>query len=404
MPISEEELTYPGPAGSEDPWPLLERLRAESPVFELPYRPGAYVVTRYEDVRFILGHPELFSSSSVRSQLSGFAIIDDPTTPDRAMNECDDPEHVGKRRIAFAPLKPGRLKTYEPMITELADGLIDDFVNEGRVEFVDSFAHPLPARLTCRLMGVPLEDEKFVRGWGRFESSGLAWMDDEFKARQRENGARMFEYLTELIGARRENPTDDVISSVIKEQVDRDGEFHLADVRAQCAILLGGGVVTTAHFFSSCMRLLVDDPNQMSRIRGDFRLIPNMIDEGLRLDPPTMWQPRRARQDVELGGCTVPKDSFLLMMFCSGNRDDRKFECPAHFDIGRPNAKDHLSFGYGSHFCLGAPLARIELRVGFERLLTRLKNIRFAPDNDFEHIASASFRGLRRLELEFDAA
>jgi cytochrome P450 len=361
-----------------------------------------YVVSRYADVRYILGNPQLFSSGGVRAQLSGFDLIDVPSEDDRVMNESDDPAHALKRRIGFAPLKPGRLKSYEPLILDLVDELIDRFVDDGRVEFVNQFAQPLPARLTCRLMGVPLEDEDFVRSWGRFESSGLAWMDDEFKQRQRSNSAKMLEYLTKLIQARHEDPQDDVISAVIKEQVDRDNEFHLADVRAQCAILIGGGVVTTAHFLSSCMRMLVDDPTQMARIRSDFKLIPNMLEEGLRLEPPSMWQPRIALQNVEVGGHKIPAGSFLLMMFCSANRDDRKFESPTHFDVTRKKAKEHLSFGYGAHFCLGAPLARLEMKIGFERLLTRLDNIRFGPNNDFKHIPSASFRGFHHLQLEFD--
>jgi cytochrome P450 len=202
MAIADEELTYPGPAGSECPWPLLEKLRAEASVYELPYRPGVYVVSRYADVRYILGNPQLFSSGGVRAQLSGFDLIDVPSEDDRVMNESDDPAHALKRRIGFAPLKPGRLKSYEPLILDLVDELIDRFVDDGRVEFVNQFAQPLPARLTCRLMGVPLEDEDFVRSWGRFESSGLAWMDDEFKQRQRSNSAKMLEYLTKLIQAR----------------------------------------------------------------------------------------------------------------------------------------------------------------------------------------------------------
>ena len=397
-------VDYPGLEGSECPWPLLERLRDEAPVYELPDRPGVFVVSRYDDVRFILGHTELFSSSAVRAGLSGFSLVDVPSPADRVMNETDDPEHERKRRIAFAPLKPGRLKAYEPMITDLVDGLIDGFVDDGRVEFVEQFAHQLPVKLTCRLMGVPESDEGFVRTWGRFESSGLAWMDDEFKATQRENSKKMLDYLTELLLERRVRPGDDVMSAVIQEQIDRDGGFRLADVRAQTAILLGGGVVTAAHFLSSGMHLLVSNPDQMAMLKADPRLIPGMIDEALRLEPPSVWQPRRAAQDVELSGVRVPAGSYLLMVFGSGNRDQRHFECPERFDVERPNAKDHLSFGYGAHFCLGAPLARLELRIAFERLLARLADIRFAPGNGFQHIRSVSFRGLQRLELEFDRA
>jgi cytochrome P450 len=399
--LSKTEVNYPGPAGAECPWPLLAKLRDEAPVYELPAHPGVFLVTSYRDIRTMLGDPDRFSSDAVRSGLGGFNLAGSSDLQGRTMNETDDPAHAAKRRLAFAPLKPGRLKSYEPLITGIVDSLIDGFIADGRVEFVEQFANPVPARVICLLMGLPPEDEELVQRFGRIELSGLVWMDEAFKQRQLATAAKMVEYLTDRIQERYEEPGDDVISIVIQEQVERDGEFHPDDVRAQAALLLGGGVMTTAHFLSSAMYLLVTNPEQMTRVR-DKSLLPAMIDEVLRLEPPSVWQPRRATQDVVLSGVTVPAGSYLLMMLGSANRDEQKFDCPTEFDVDRPATKDHLSFGYGTHFCLGAPLARTESRIAFERLFARMGNIRATADNSFEHVTSAAFRGLVRLSLEFD--
>ena len=179
-------------------------------------------------------------------------------------------------------------------------------------------------------------------------------------------------------------------------------KLRLNYVRGQVAVLLSGGMRTTAYFLPSMMEMLVRHPDQIAALRAAPDLIPQAIEEGLRLEPPIMWNPRRARQDLQLSGVTVPEGSIVLVMLCSGNRDELVFDEPMTFDPGRQNVRDHLTFGAGKHSCLGAPLARMELRIAFERLLARLGLIRFAGENDFAHISSASFRGLRRLHLEFD--
>jgi cholest-4-en-3-one 26-monooxygenase len=192
-----------------------------------------------------------------------------------------------------------------------------------------------------------------------------------------------------------------VISEVVAEQVGRDGALNVAEVRAVSAALLAGGVVTTAHFMASAMLLLLENPDQLAKVRVEPTLIPRCTEEALRLEAPTQWTPRRAVQDVELAGVSIPAGAFVLLLQGACNRDPAVFDEPDRFDVTRPNATDHLSFGYGPHFCLGAPLARLEVRVAFEQLLARLDNLRLASGNELTHNPSPQFRGLRRLELEF---
>ena len=405
MHDTKPSVDYPSMEGAECPWPTFEYLRREAPVYQIPDRPNLYIVSLYDDVRRVFADPKLFSSFNSRDGLLGFDILlSTQSSGGHTMIQTDPPEHKPKRKLGFAPLKPGRLKAYKPLITEIVDDLIDAFIDDGRCEFVTAFAAQLPTILTLRLMGVPESDIGWVQLWSKFEASGASWMPKEFLEEQRENGGKMFEYLTARLQERYESPQDDVMSDVIREQIARDGEFDMDEVRAQVAVLLGGGVVTTAHFLGNMMLLLLENPEQMRLLREDPSLLPRAIEEGLRLEAPALWQPRRVTADTELSGVKIPAGSYVLVMQGSANRDDSRFACPAQFDIQRENITDHMAFGYGIHFCLGAPLARLELRIAFERLLARLQDIRLGPDNDFTHLPSPSFRGLNKLNIEFDAA
>lgn len=398
------EVTYPGPRGYECPYPVFEYLRREAPVYQIPDRPNIFIVSRYEDVREVYGNATVFSSHRVRSSLNGFeALLGDVGVDAVPMVDVDPPHLKPKRDLAFVALKPARLARFEPLIMELTDRLIDGFIDERHVEFCGSFAQLLPAHLTMRMMGVPDSDEELVRSWAKLETSGLTWLPEEDQARQRTRSQGMAEYLSETIVERRAAPREnDLISEIIQTQVDRDGEFNLPEVLGQVGTLLGGGVITTAHFLSTLMYQLIVHPEQMAKVRADFRRIPRMIEEGLRLEGPSLWNLRRVAVDTELSGVKLPAGAYVIAAQGSANRDERKFPCPDEFDIDRENVERHLAFGHGPHTCLGMPLARMELRVAFERLLSRLENLRLVEDQDLRHIVNMSYRGFVALHLEFD--
>lgn len=395
-------VNYPSVEGAEYPWPLFRRMRDECPVFRYRDRPNLYAVTRYDDVKFVLSHPEIFSSFNSRDGLNGGdAFLGQPSTGGLVMNQSDGVVHRRARDLAALPFHPTKVRAYEPVIAEIADDLIDRFAVRGEVEFQEEFALVLPARLTCRLMGIPSEDEQWVRIWGSLEASGLSWMPEDFKNRQRANAARMLDYLNVTIAEKADKPQDDIISKVIEAQVARDGSFDLVECRAQVALLLAGGVVTTGHFMGLLMQHLLENRDVLQSVQADLSLLPKAIEEVLRIEGPTQWQPRRVLADTEIDGVKISAGSFVAVMLGSANRDERRFPSPETLDLSRANTREHLAFGFGPHTCLGAPLARLELRVAFERLLTRLQDIELSSGNDFSHIASPSFRGLNRLLLTF---
>jgi cytochrome P450 len=167
--------------------------------------------------------------------------------------------------------------------------------------------------------------------------------------------------------------------------------------------LLVAGNETTTNLIASAMMLLLQHPAQMEQVRQDHSRVPNLIEEALRVESPVQGLFRMAKVDVEIGGVKVPANSRLVLMYASGNRDDTQFPEAEQFDVCRANAKDHLAFGLGIHYCLGAPLARLEGKIAFETLLSRLQNIRLAPgENNFAHTPSFILRGLQVLYVEFD--
>jgi cytochrome P450 len=397
------QISYPSVKGAECPYPLYEKWRSVEPVRPVDGHPDWFTVSRYADCLYVLRHPEIYSSVGSRSRMASIdANLGDRRVEGVSMIDSDPPHHRDARSLCTRMFTPRRLRTYEPVIRRIADELIDAFADRGRVEFVNEFASPLSIRVTSELFGIPRADEQWIKEWGTLEASGLPWVSEERRRQQLVNGEQMREYLTEMLLDRYERPRDDVYSEIVQEQVRRTGTFDLAYALAQVSVLTAGGVITTAHLVGSAMLLLLSYPDQLAKVQADHELIPKMFDEAMRLESPSQWNPRVATVDTELAGVRIPAGSHVLVMFASANRDEQRWPAAERFDVTRPDANDHLAFGQGPHTCLGAQLARLEGRVAFEQLLTRLPGLRLAEGNDFTHLPSPSFRGLNHLLVEFD--
>lgn len=389
---------YPAPEHVECPFPIFDRLRSEHPVYEVPGR-GEYLITRHEDLTFVTSHPELFSSSPP----------DVPWSPgwSETMIAQDPPDHTARRKVAYRSFTPAKMRTYEPIVTEIVDELIDSFIDHGETEFVTSFANPLSLFVTMRLMGLPRRDASWLeRLLGPFEAQGVRYLSEERQEVQEANGARAVDYLRSHVLDRIEKPADDVISELVANHTQANGgEPDIEYLAVESNVLLAGGLTTSGHLFASAMMMLMQHPQALKRVKEDFSLIPKMLEETLRLESPAQYQPRYALQDTELGGVPIPRGACLLISYAAANRDPERFQCPADFDLDRENVAKHVGFGHGAHFCLGAPLARMEGRIAFERLLRRLHNIRLAPGkNDFKHYDTVYFRAPNTLQLWFERA
>jgi cytochrome P450 len=400
-----QETLYPAPEEQENPFPTFARLRREEPIRQVPGH-GHYLVTRYEDVAHVFRHPEVFSSERAYSALQTFNTLGAQTAgetdvPSNLM-ETDPPRNEAQRQLCFRPFTPGKLKGYEDHIRAIADELIDGFVDRGSCDFSKEFARPLPTFVTSDIMGLPRSRRELLEQWGSLEV-GVVYLSPERVEWQQRVSLEVAAFLEEEVRARYENPREDALTLIVQGQVKRDGELNLPYLMSELSVVIAGGVITTAHLMASSMALLCENPEQMALVREDYSRLPGMLEEAMRLESPAQWLVRRAVVDTELSGVKIPADSILLTLVTSANRDDARFDDPDRFDVGRANAKDHLAFGLGPHFCLGAPLARLETRIAWERLLTRLGEIELSEESDLSHKASPNFRAPNRVCINFTA-
>jgi len=385
------------------PYPSLESVPCPYPIFDTQLEKGVqvpqkegdpYLISRHETISKILRQPEIFSSTT---------DLNAEAQPgwEASVFSSDPPDHTVKREIAHRVLKPGRLKAYEPMVEDIIEGLIDDFIDDGECDFVGQFANLMSSEVMFRLLDISREEAGWVANV-TFEGIGARFLPHNMQVQQEKDGARLHEFMLDVVGRRLDNLGDDAISELIRGHRERSGEDDVNYLAVEASVFLLGGVLTTAHLTGTAMRLLLGHPEQMAEVRADYGLIPNMLEEAMRFESPLQFMPRVTLEDAEVEGVRIPARSELILIYAAANRDDRQFPGADQFDVHRGNVRRHLGFGLGPHFCLGAPLARLEGKIAYEQLFDRLEDIELAdPANDGGYIASAFNRGPRTLNLRF---
>jgi cytochrome P450 len=403
---------YPTIAEVECPFPTLAAIREAGSVHQVGE--NRYLISHYADVEHVLRREDLFTGGS-DERLNPFDWPGPQPVPEHSLTpggmvknviELDPPHHKQRRDRMFQLLKPARVKSYRPWIETTVDGLIDGFVDTGRFELMQEFGYPLPTRMIIRVLGLRDEDFPWMHAWGLAEwEGGKQYLTEDMVNEQAPFVEQAGPRITAEILKRVEQPTEDGLSEAIGLQIADDGAFNLGIVRADLGQFVGAGITTTGHLIGNAMLTLVRHPEVMEQVRADTSRLRVFLEESLRTDAPLQWIPRVARVDTEVAGVRIPKGSYLIVMIQSANRDAQKWgEDAEAFCPHRSNAIDHLAFGKGPHFCIGAPLGRLEAQIAFERLFARLKDIRLAEGTEPAHIVSPTFRGLTKLELEFDRA
>lgn len=396
------DITYPSVDAAECPFDQFALLRSEAPVYAVPGT-SDFLLTRWEDVAAAARDTSTFSSVHSRTSANAYSELGGARET-TSLIETDPPEHKAKRDLFFSLVKPGRLREREPVIEGIVDEVIDGFIDRGSFELVGDFAQPFPARVIVGMLGLDPSDVGWLQPWALTDSAGSSYLPADEQAAQARVAARAGDAILAAVTDRFERPRDDELSGVVAAHVEANGSFDEVFMRDNTATFIRGGVITTAHMISMAMLLLLRHPSEMARVRAEPERIPAMLEEALRVQSPVQWVPRRVTRDVVVGGVSIPAGSRVLLMWGSANRDESEFDSPCAFDPSRERLSRSMAFGLGPHFCLGAPIARLEGRIAFERLLSRMSDIRLGEGNDFTHIPSPAFRGLNRLHLEFDAA
>jgi cytochrome P450 len=394
------------------PHATFKRLRDEDPVSWWPEteESGFWAVTRYDDLLHVSHNPRLFSAAR------GIRLEDmsqEELAARHTMMEMDPPEHTIYRRLVQPPFLPREVAAYEGAIRLLARAVIDEVRGQSEFDFVDHVARQLPMRMLGKLLGVSDSDGLWLVKKGdaligntdpEFTSHPVGLVDtDAYRLMPFRSpvSQELFAYAAEQARLRREQPTDDVISLLLKPK--RDGE-PLSEHEFQnfFTLLVAAGNDTTRYTMAAGMQALLAQPDQLAELRDNPALMPSAVEEMLRWGTVTMHFRRTAAADTELAGKRIKAGDKVLIWFISADFDEQQFPDPYRFDIKRqPN--EHVAFGLKSpHKCLGEHLARVEIKVLFEELLPRLADVRL--NGLVERLRSNFIAGIKHLPLKVNWA
>ena len=391
-----------------DPWPRLAKARSEQPVFYMP-DVDMWCVTRYDDMLEMLRDTETFSSAEAIHMVN--PVPEEITIPPGCpypelenVAQFDPPEHTRLRKLMQPGFSPKRLSHRADEIQAIADGLIDEFVDTGRVDLVTGYSNPIPIRVMAMILGFPPEAAERFRYWtdSFFDLLGVPGLSHERVVALWRGLLESDGYTRELIEERRRRPADDLVSDLVTSVAD-DGSPSLTDdeITANIHAFIVAGTDTTAILLSQMVYTLLEDRERWERVCADPGMVTNAVEETLRLRGPIRGLNRMTTRDCELGGVKIPKGARLYWMLSSANLDDAQFDEPERFDLNRPRISAHLAFGKWTHFCIGAPLARLEARIALERLTTRVPGMRLAQET-IEWVPNLITPAPAELNVEWD--
>ncbi|MEU4233967.1 cytochrome P450 [Nonomuraea sp. NPDC026600] len=283
----------------------------------------------------------------------------------------DPPEHTRLRRLLTGQFSVKRMKALESRLTEVAVEHIEAMKAAGtEADLVPAYALPIPSLMISELLGVDYADRAEFQVNTEISLNVTASAEDRAKA-----GAALYGFVCRLVAEKRANPTDDLLSGLVH---DADPPLSDAQLIDMALVLLGAGHETTANMLALGTFALLENPRQLAALRADPTLIDGTIEELLRyLSIVQLGVTRVATENITVGGVDIPAGATVVIGVPEVNRDPRLFPEPDKLDVQRPRGP-HLAFGHGIHGCLGQQLARIEMRIGFTELITRLPNLRLA--------------------------
>lgn len=349
-----------------DPFPWYEEQRRTGPVQYDELR-DCYDVFDYENARWILSDNELFS---VDAETHTDLTDEDTSVLSDSMLFQDPPRHTDLRAGVEDFFTPGAIEDLAPDIRTLADELIETAIanSDGRMDFIESVAYPLPVTTIAGILGIPEEDREQFRAWSTAVIDADSADDEHSETREQWHDAHrsMREYFATLLESRRQDPQDDLLTRLVSLDF-----LSAEEIFGFTNLLLVAGNVTTTSLLGNAVWTL-GERDWFAELRGDDQLIRQAVEEVLRYRSPVQTRPRYTKEPVTIGDHDVPEGSTVIVWIGAANRDPDAFEDPDTFDPTRhPNR--HIGFGHGIHICLGAALARLEGRTALRRMLRRFE-------------------------------
>jgi cytochrome P450 len=376
---------------------ILEKAREQEPVFYSPEL-GYWVITRYEDVLSILRDPERFSAANANTPITAVPqeaiqiLRDGGYALEGVQVNCDPPRHTRIRNSAQNVLS---IKNYLPLEGEIRRIAVEDMEKFAGdcVDLLQALTYELPAKTIFKMLDIPENETPLVKEWASNRMLlSFSRPSHQLQIESARNLVKFWDYCVRMVQRRIDNPGQDFASQMLALRGGNDDVLTLNEINSCTFGLLFAGHETTTSQMTNTIRALLADPEQWRLLCAEPGLIPNAIEEGLRMYGAVSNWRRRTRTDAVIAGRTIPAGSNLLISFASANRDPRQFENPDRFDVKRKNARKHLTFGNGIHHCLGAPLVRLEMKVLLEELTARFPNMTLAEEPVGRYEESFAFR------------
>ena len=387
-----------------DPFPVFRRLRREDPVHRSE-AVGGWVLTRYADVKTAL-HDRRLSSDRITPFLAHESVRASGHVQElgriagRWVVFNDPPAHTRLRGFINTAFTSRAVERLRPRIEAIVDALLSQVADRGSMDVIADFAYPLPVIVIAEMLGVPPEGREPMKAWSDelalFIGSAFGTPDKYERASRAMTG--MTAYFREIVGARRRQRREDLISALVDAE-EQGGRLSEDELVANCVLLLFAGHETTTNLIGNGLLSLLRHPDALAALRADPSLIEPAIEELLRYDGPTQAQVRVALEDIELHGKTIRAGDRVFVMVNAANRDPARFPEPDRLDLARAD-NAHVAFGYGAHFCVGAPLARLEGQLAIAAVVRRFQDLARAP-GELTWLPSMVFRGVRSLPVTF---
>ena len=371
---------------------------------------GFYVAARTSDVKAVIHNPKAFSSRPNQSEALGMPTDGDPAGTDLArermarMTEglpvtaeelmsarmivaADPPRHTDLRRIVNRAFLPRQLTKWDVWIQNRVDELMAGIDGGEPFDVVDRLCVPLPVSVIGEVLSLKPDEYHRVKHWSDEIMKGSQQADrgsDEAASRLFAAFGDFVQRFAREIEDRRVQPRDDIISVLVRQQDETD--LTVADGLFLLLILMGAGQETTSNLISNMVVSLYEQPDQLDLLLDDPSLLPKAIEETLRYRGPVQVTFREALEDTIVGDTEIPAGSMVAGLVGAANHDPSVFPDPLRFDVTRPNAGSHMSFGHGIHFCVGAALARMEAKIAMTTLLPLLGRMRLGGTEPIESL------------------
>lgn len=387
------------PFEMKDPFPSYSELRREEPVM-YDERVGLWVVSRYDDVKAVFEDWETFSSENAqkpvrqRGPQAEQIMIEGGFTAYSGLSARVPPEHTRIRAIAQKMFTPRRYKALEPQIRENIAARLEAMAArpEKRGEMVADLAYDIPTITILTLIGADVSMVDTYKRWSDSRAA-MTWSDlsDEEQIPHAHNLVEYWQECQRLVAEAHANGGDSLTADLVRAQ-EEGAEISDHEIASLNYSLLFAGHETTTTLIANCFRVLLSHQPAWESVVEDPKRIPAAVEEVLRYSGSIVGWRRKALKDAVVGGQHIKAGDELLLLMGSANRDEERFDRPEELDIERPNAREHLSFGFGIHFCLGNMLAKLQARLCLEEATRILPGLRLAEGADIDFRRNISFR------------